>query len=168
LTDAGRAQARALGVTLADRALDLCVVTEFERTQMTAQEAIAGRELPTLVLAELNDPRYGVFESRSIAEYRSWAVTASASEAPPGGGESRLAIVARYARGIASLLARAEPTVLVVAHSLPISYALDAAGGTPPKPRAEMAVYATPYLFERASLERALGVLEGWLAAPDW
>ena len=31
-----------------------------------------------------------------------------------------------------------------------------------------LAEYATPYPLERSSLERAIAVLEAWLAAPDW
>jgi probable phosphoglycerate mutase len=168
LTAEGRAQAGGLAVALEGCELDLCVTSEFERTSLTARAALAGRELPTLVLAELNDPRYGVFEGRAIDAYRSWAATASSSEAPPGGGESRLTLVARYARAIACLLARPEESLLVVAHSLPITYVLAAAAGTPPRPRMSIAAYATPYPFDRAALERALALLEGWLSAPDW
>jgi len=168
LTGEGLGQARELRRELAAEAFELCVTSEFERTRLTAREALAGREIPTLVLPELNDPRYGVFEGRSIDEYRAWAVSASSSEEPPGGGESRHAIAARYARAFAILLARPEEAILVVAHSLPSAFALAARAGRPPRPRASLAAYAVPHRFDRASLERATGVLEGWLAAPDW
>jgi len=168
LTEAGQAQARRLGAELERSELDLCVTSEFERTRLTAQAALAGRELPTLVLADLNDPVYGRFEGERIEEYRGWAASAPSSEPPPGGGESRYAIVERYARGLGTLLRRPEETLLVVAHSLPLAYTLAAAAGAPPRPRADLVDYATPYPLDRRSLERATAVLEAWLAAPDW
>ena len=59
LTEAGRVQARALGEALAGESIDLCVVTEFQRVRETAELALDGREVPFLVVPELNDPRYG-------------------------------------------------------------------------------------------------------------
>jgi broad specificity phosphatase PhoE len=168
LTPEGRVQGRRLGLELAGLQLDLCVTSEFERTRATAEEALEGRAIPRLVVAELNDPRYGSFEGRPLEEYRAWAAAASSSQAPPGGGESRFAIVERYARAFAILRARPEESILVVAHSLPIAFALAASAGTPPRPLASMVAYATPQRFDRASLERVSEVLEGWLAAPDW
>ncbi len=168
LTEAGLVQARALAGALAGTELDLCVTSEFERTRLTAQAALAGRELETVVLPGLNDPRYGVFEGDSLQAYRGWADSASSAEAPPDGGESRLAIAGRYADAYAALLRRPEPSILVVIHSLPIAFALAAASGERPRRRAAMAAYATPYAFERPALERVVAVLEGWLTAPDW
>jgi 2,3-bisphosphoglycerate-dependent phosphoglycerate mutase len=168
LTAAGVAQAQRLGAELGRCEFDLCVTSEFERARLTARAALAGREVPTLVLAELNDPRYGIFEGELIEEYRRWAAGSPSTEPAPGGGESRFAIVERYARGLAALLARPEGSILVVAHSLPVAYALAAAAGEPPRPRTELVEYATPYPLDRGSLERATAVLEAWLAGPDW
>ena len=168
LTEVGQAQARRLGAELARCELDLCVTSEFERARDTARAGLAGRELPTLVLAELNDPVYGCFEGARIEEYRAWAARAPSTEAPPGGGESRFAIVDRYARGLATLLALPEETILVVSHSLPVAYTLAAAAGASPRPRAELVEYAVAYPLDRGSIERATAVLEAWLAAPDW
>ena len=59
------------------------------------------------------------------------------------------------------MLARPERTLLVVAHSLPLAFALAAADGTPPRPRAASFAYATPHLFEHARARAAaVGVLE--------
>ena len=85
LTGLGRTQARALGAALADERIDLCVVTEFERVRETAEIALAGRDLPFLVLPELNDPRYGEFEGGSIVAYREWAWSRGPLDAPVGG-----------------------------------------------------------------------------------
>jgi broad specificity phosphatase PhoE len=168
LTELGLEQARALGVELAERPIDLCVTSEFERTQLTAAEALAGRVVPRAVEPDLNDPRYGRFEGGPLEEYRHWADTAPSGLAAPGGGESRQQIAARYARGFRSLLERSEQNVFVVAHSLPLSVALAAADGIPPRPRAAMTAYATLHRFEHERLTRATLVIEQWLAAPDW
>ena len=73
LTEAGRAQARALRERLADEGLELCVVTEFLRTQETADIALEGRDLQRLVLPALDDIRFGDYEGRLLADYRVWA-----------------------------------------------------------------------------------------------
>jgi probable phosphoglycerate mutase len=168
LTPAGRAQAHRLGELLAGQPLDLCVTSALQRTRETADEALAGREVPRLVVAELNDPRYGRFEGALLAEYRRWAWTEGSSAAPGPDGESRLAIADRYARAFRIVLARPEGTVLVVAHSLPIAYALAAREGTPPARRVPLVDYAEPYPFTAAELDRAASVLEAWAAAPTW
>jgi 2,3-bisphosphoglycerate-dependent phosphoglycerate mutase len=168
LTEAGLAQASALARALANTELDLCVTSEFERAHLTARPALAGRELETVVLPGLNDPRYGVFEGDSLEAYRRWADSASSADPAPGGGESRLEIARRYAEAYRALLRRPEPSLLVVIHSLPVAFALAAAAGEPPRRRAEMAPYATPFTFERPALESVVSVFERWLSAPDW
>jgi probable phosphoglycerate mutase len=168
LTAVGLAQAHALGGSLANEPLELCIITAFERTRATALAALAGRGVPLRVVEALNDPDYGEFEGRSLDEYRGWLADASSDATPPGGSESRRAIVSRYAEGFRQVLARPERTLLVVAHSLPLAFALAASEGTQPRPRAAVVPYATPYLFEHARLAAAVGVLERWLVAPDW
>ena len=165
LTEAGRLQARALGRILADEQIDLCAVTEFERVRETAQLALAGRDVPFVVVPELNDPRYGEFEGGSLEVYRDWIVGRGPLEAPPG-GEHRAAIVSRYAAGLRQLFDRPEGTVLLVAHSLPIAYLRDAASGTPPRSTMDQVEYATVLRLERQGLEGALDVLEAWAASP--
>jgi len=165
LTEDGVEQARRLGEAIAADPIELCVTSEFERAQETADVALAGRDVPRLVVPELNDPLYGSFEGGPLADYRAWAHAHASGEAPPGGGESRRAIVERYARGYRLVLERPEDTVLVVAHSLPIAYVL--AGGVPGAivPLVEL---ATPYRFTADELEEAVQALESWLAAPTW
>jgi broad specificity phosphatase PhoE len=131
----------------------------------TAQLALAGRDVPFLVVPELNDPRYGEFEGGSLAAYLEWIVGRGPLDAPPG-GEHRGAIARRYAAGFRRLRDRPEDTVLLVAHSLPIAYVRDAATGIPPRSRLDQVDYATVLRLEREDLDRALGVLESWIAAP--
>jgi 2,3-bisphosphoglycerate-dependent phosphoglycerate mutase len=164
LTAVGEEEARRLGEAIARDPIDLCVTSEFERTLQTAELALAGRDVPRLVVPELNDPRYGEFEGGPLPEYRAWAHSVGSAEPPPGDGESRRDIVARYARGFGAVLERPEETVLVVVHSLPIAYVL--AGGVPRV--APIVEHATAYRFSADELGAALGRLQGWLAAPTW
>ena len=154
-------QARALGTALADERIDLCVVTEFERVRETAEIALAGRDMPFLVVPELNDPRYGEFEGGSIVAYREWAWARGPLDAPAG-GEHRGEIAGRYARGLRILADRPEDTILLVAHSLPLAYLRDAAAGTAPRSRMDMVEYAQVVRLERggarAGRRRARGL----------
>jgi broad specificity phosphatase PhoE len=168
LTQRGREEARHLGLLLQDERLDLCVTSEFQRARETADMALRGRDVPRLVDPRLNDPLIGRFEGGGIEEYRSWSSGAPSSEPPEGGGESRLAIVDRYVRAFRDLVARPEETILVVCHSLPVSYALGAREGTPPAVRVPQAEHATPYRFTAAELDAAATLLEEWVATPTW
>ena len=168
LTSAGIEQARALGTALAAEQFGLCVTTEFPRTRETADEALRGRDIPRVVVPELNDPRYGPYEGAQIEDYRNWAAAASSGDTPGAGGESRYAIVERYASAYRWLLDRPEGSILVVAHSLPIAYALHARAGKPPEARVPLAEYATAYPFTALELRRTAITLEYWLAAPSW
>jgi broad specificity phosphatase PhoE len=163
LTPAGEEQARALGRALADVPVHVCVVTEFERTRRTAELALEGREAPILVVPELNDPRAGSFEGGPLDEFRAWAWAHGSADEPPGGGESRVVLAARLARGYRRVLERPEESVLVVGHALPMAYVL---GG--PTPRIEMVEHVVPRRLDRAELETAVERLEAWAAEPTW
>lgn len=168
LTAEGREQARALGVALRDTAIDLVVTTGFPRTDETAEVAVGDRGLPRLVLPELGDPRYGPYEGGPLEDYRAWAAASSSAALPGEGGESRAAIVERYACGYRRLLALPEKTILLVAHSLPLAYALQAQAGSAPAARMPFAAYATPYPLTREDLAAVTAVLERWLDAPTF
>lgn len=163
LTDAGREQALALGRELAGEAIGVCIVSELDRTRQTAELALAERAIPIVVLPELNDPAAGSFEASPLAEYRAWAWEHGSADEPPGGGESRVAVASRLARGYRTVLARKESLVLVVGHALPMAYLL--AG---PSPRVDMVEYVEPYHLARSEVEAAVGRLEAWAAAPTW
>jgi broad specificity phosphatase PhoE len=168
LTATGREQARRLGESLADTELDLCLTSEFERVRETADLALAGRDVPRLVLPELNDVRFGSFEGRTLADYREWASANEPTVEAPGGGESRSGTVARYVRAYRTILGLPERMVLVVTHGLPIRYVLNALAETDPAPLVEQVAYAEPYALPRDELGRAVGRLERWAAQPAW
>jgi len=167
LTERGREEARRLGAALRDTPLELCVVTQFQRVRETAEIALEGRDVPRLVVPELNDPLYGPHEGAGIEAYRVWA-SSRPSSAVPDGGESRLAIVQRYVRGFRVVLARPEEEILVVCHSLPISYVLGARDGKAPGARMPLVAHAVPYPFTREDLDAATTLLDNWTASPSW
>jgi broad specificity phosphatase PhoE len=167
LTELGIRQASELGEALKQNELDLCVTSEFQRARETADLALDGRDVPRVVLPELNDPLYGPYEGAQLEDFRVWA-SAQPSSAVPEGGESRLAIVERYARAFRVLAARPEKSILVVSHSLPVAYALAAREGRAPEARVPLAAHATPYPFTREELDAAAALLEEWAAKPTW
>jgi broad specificity phosphatase PhoE len=167
LTDVGREQASRLGELLADEPIELCVTSEFVRVRETADLALAGRDIPRLVVPELNDVRFGEFEGRLFDEYRAWVGARDPTEAPPG-GESRAEVAARYVRGFRLVLARPERLILVVAHGLPLRYTLLALQDLDPTPIVEQVPLAEPYRLQRADLERATDRLARWSEAPIW
>ena len=165
LTEAGRAQARALGKAVAAEPIDLAAVTEFERVRETAELALERRDVPFLVVPELNDPRYGEFEGGPLDRYREWVWEKGPLEAPAG-GEHRGELAGRYARGLETLLDRPETTILLVAHSLPLAYLRDAAAGTTPRSRTDQVDYAQVLRLDAADVRRAIDVLEAWSSSP--
>jgi len=167
LTERGREQARLLGEHLAATEIDVCALSQFQRAQETADLALQGRDVPRLVLPELNDIRFGEFEGRLLADYRAWA-RAHGPEDEVAGGENRAESVVRYVAGFRALLKRPERTILVVAHSLPIRYVLNAAAGGLPKPAMEQVPYAEPFQLSAAELTEALERLQTWSLAPAW
>ena len=168
LTERGRAQARHRATLLASVPIELCVVSEFQRAWETADIVLDGRDVPRVVLPELNDIRFGEFEGRLLADYRAWARAHGPGDEVPGGGETRAATVGRYAWAFRTILARPEQTVLVVAHSLPIRYALNAAAGRIPGPAVEQVPYAEPFALTAVKLAEAVELLEGWTREPVW
>jgi phosphoserine phosphatase len=168
LTPAGEEQARRLGERLAEVEIDLCVTSEFERVRQTADLALAGRDVPRLILRELNDVRFGRFEGGTLADYRKWAAANEPTVEAPGGGESRNSTVGRYVRAYRTILERPERVILVVGHGLPIRYVLDALEGQSPAPLIAQLPYAEPFAIGHADLLRAVELLESWSARPAW
>jgi len=168
LTPLGVEQARALGEQLRGIEIDLAVTSQLERAIQTADEALRGRDVPRIVMPELNDPLYGPYEGGLLEDYRAWASSSPSSATPGDGGESRYAVVRRYTAGFRHLLGLPEPRVAVFAHSLPIAYALAAQAGDEPGARMPLVAYATPYGLTAEDLRRVVTVLEEWLAAPTF
>lgn len=167
LTATGREEARQLGRELAGDSIDLCVTSEFERAQETADLALEGRDVPRLVLADLNDIRFGQFEGLPLTDYRAWAHVHGPEDVCPG-GESRAQTVGRYVRAYRTILARPEQTVLVVAHGLPVRYVLDATEGRSPAAAVAQVPYAEPFRLSAQELEAAVRRLESWIVSPAW
>ena len=167
LTAAGEEQARRLGRLL--EPVDLCVTSALPRTRETARIALGARGVPIEVWPELNDPPAGDYEGRHLDDYRVWAWSAGSQEPCPGGGESRVDSVRRYASAYRRLLERPEATVLAVLHALPIAYLVQALDGEPPAARMDRPIeYAEPIRVDAAALVPALEVLETWTSEPSW
>ncbi len=168
LSERGAAQARALAEEISGEDIDLCVTSELERARQTADIALAQRSVRRIVLAELNDPLYGSYEGGPLDAYLAWAHANDSAAEPPGGGEARQTLVARYAAGFRTILDRPERAILVVAHSLPIAYVLMALTGLDPAARLPLVEYAKPHVVSAGELSRAIARLEAWCAAPSW
>jgi probable phosphoglycerate mutase len=169
LTEVGRDQARRLGEVIRGDPIELCATSEFARVIETADIALAGRDVPRLVVPELNDILVGDWEGKQLAEYRVWARSHGPEDVTDGGGESRATTVRRYVRAFRRLLDRPERVVLVVTHGLPIRYLLDATtADRDPTPVVDQVEHATPYRLSREDIVRGVARLEYWCAAPTW
>lgn len=168
LTPTGMEQARRLGLALADTPVDLAVSSEFPRVRQTVELAVAGRNVRQLVLADLNEIRFGRWEGRPADEYLAWAWSHGPGDPCPGGGESRVDAVRRLARGFGTILGRPEQTALVVGHGLALRYVLNAVDGSDPRPKLDEVPLAEPVELREGDLRRALERLEHWLQEPVW
>ena len=165
LTSRGVEEARELGRRLATQHIDLCVVTEFRRTHETADLALDGRDVPRLVVPELNDPRFGELEGRSIEDVRDFVREHGTTAPVPGGGESRVDVIRRYCDGYELVVARPEGTALVVAHGLPVTAVWLAARGeqVPVSLRGMPDAYADVRSMSRAELLIGIERMHEWI-----
>lgn len=166
LTPAGVEQARRLGDDLAREPFDLGVATELRRTQETLDLALGGRDVPRMVVPELNEIDFGSFAGGPLDAYRAWAAAEPPTLEAPGGGESRAQAAARYARGLRVLLERPERHLLVVGHALAVRYLLDASDGLFPAPLITPVEHVAPHRLTAAHVETAAETLEEWSRAP--
>ena len=165
LTPEGVEQARVLREHLVGTAISLGVTTELARTRETLAAALDGREIPVLVVPDLNEIHFGSFDAGPLETYRAWAAERSPTERAPG-GESRTDAAGRFARGLRVLLARDEETIVLFGHALMIRYAIDAAVGLVPAARMAPVEHAHPYPLGRSDVEGAVELLESWAQAP--
>jgi broad specificity phosphatase PhoE len=157
LTEKGRDEARLLGRQIAHVPFELCVHTRFSRTRETAELALARRGVPFDEVPGLDDIDIGELEGQTIDEYHTWK-RAHTRRDPFPGGESLDDAARRYADAFEGLLERPERTILVVAHEIPLRYALNGADGSGDLDRpAHHMANATPYLFDEAALRDAVG-----------
>ncbi|MDQ3121058.1 MAG: histidine phosphatase family protein [Actinomycetota bacterium] len=167
LTPKGVEQAQALGDLLSGEQIALGVATELRRTQQTLDLALEGRQIPRIVMPELNEIHFGSFDGGLLSAYREWAGSEAPALPAPGGGESRAQAAARYASGLRSVLARPEETALVIGHALAVRYIVDAAEGLVPAPLMLASVeHALPYRLAAVELENAVELLESWSLDP--
>ena len=167
LTREGIEQAKGLGELLAGEEIELGVATELRRTQETLDTALEGRDVPRIVVSELNEIHFGTFDGGLLSAYREWAGTEAPTLAAPGGGESRAQGAARYADGLRLVLARPEACALVIGHALAVRYVVDAVRGIVPAALMQEPVeHARPYRFTREELEAAAGLLHEWSLDP--
>jgi broad specificity phosphatase PhoE len=122
LTSRGRDQALRLGRLLAHEVIDLCVTTDFPRTQETAEIALAGRDIPHIIMPELNDPPNGRLEGRPYEEHRRWRQAHGPDTPIPGSVETERQHLERLYRGVKLLLGRPERHLLVIAHGMAIEW----------------------------------------------
>ncbi|MFO7572136.1 MAG: histidine phosphatase family protein [Gaiellaceae bacterium] len=162
----GVEQARRLGAALGGEEIQLGVSTELRRTRESLRHALDGRAISTIVVPELNEIRFGRFDGGPLDAYRAWAAAEHPTTPAPGGGESRAAVAARYARGLGHLLEREESPLLVVGHALFVRYVLDAASGLVPAARMAPVEHAVPYRVGVREIAAAAAVLEEWSRAP--
>jgi broad specificity phosphatase PhoE len=156
LTEHGREESTLLGQQIRHVPIDLCIHTRFSRTRETAAIALEGRNVRFEVEPLLDDVDVGELEGRTLEEYRLWKRAHTRRDAFPG-GESLDDAARRYAQAFRKLLERAEASILVVTHEIPIRYAINAADGSDDldSPAHQLA-NATPYLFDRDALARAV------------
>ena len=166
LTPEGVEQGRRLAETLATEDVHLGVSTELRRTQETLELALAGQEIPRLVLPDFNEIHFGSFDGGPLEEYRAWAWHERPDVLAPGAGESRAQGAARYAQGLRTLLARPEATILAVGHALMVRYVLDAVTGLVPAARMTPVEHAVLYRLSAADAGDAASLLESWSCAP--
>ena len=160
LTEQGHLEAQSLGRQIAHVRFDLCLCTRFSRTRETAEIALEGRHVAIEAEPLLDDIDVGDLDGISLEDYRAWKREHTRSDPFPG-GESLDAAALRYARAFRRLLQRAEVSVLVVAHEIPVRYALNAADGSDNLDGpAHQLPNATPYLFDEEALVRAVAGIE--------
>ena len=160
LTAEGRAEAERLGRQLAELPIDLCVHTRFPRTRETADgSSPAGRADARGAAARRHRRRRP--RGRHDRGVRGLEAGARRRDDPFPGGESLDDAARRYARAFRTLLDRAERTILVVCHEIPVRYALNAAAGSDELDGPDHSIpNATPYLFDDESLARAAAGIE--------
>jgi broad specificity phosphatase PhoE len=168
LTPEGVEQAKRLAALLDAEQIALGTSTELARTQETLSFALGARDVPHLVVSELNEIGFGSFADGSLDDYRAWAASHSPVEPAPGGGESRASAAARFAQGLRCILERPEPVVLHIGHALPLRYSVDAAQGLVPGALIASVEHATPFRLNASQVESAAALLEEWSGAPSF
>jgi broad specificity phosphatase PhoE len=159
LTEQGHAEARLLGLQLANIPLDVCIHTQFGRTRETAALVLAGRDVPFVEEPLLNDIDVGELEGESLQAYRDFKRAHTRNDSFPG-GESLNDAARRYADAYERLLASPYDQILVVCHEIPLRYALNGAleSDQLDGPVRQLG-NAQPFLFTEDALARAVATI---------
>lgn len=155
LTEQGREQARVLGESLADTPIDLCVTSETLRAVETAEIALAGRGVPSVMLATLNDPPAGEFEDGPVEAFARWMKENGDEIIVPSTQFTIAQSARRYLDAAKYLLGLEEEVVLVVAHAPALRWLRQAAEGW-----ASPLDYHDPLFAYAQPLEVAVDALE--------
>ena len=138
------------------------MTTEFERTRETADIALAGRDVPRLIVPELSDPPNGDLEQRPYAELARWREANGPDVPIPGLDRTERDYFETVERGFRRLVERPEPTVLAILHGYVVSWITSCAGQ--PGERTAMprrSILTAPELLE--ALDSAAGdVFRHW------
>jgi broad specificity phosphatase PhoE len=156
LTPLGESQARSLGDQLANLPLDVCVHTTFGRSHATAHLVMGERGVPFLEQPLLDDVKIGELEGCTIEQYRAWKSRHTRRDRFPG-GESLDEAALRYAAGFEWMLRLPHRGVLVIAHEIPVRYAVNAGTGATTLDGPVHDIHnCVPYLFAEPTLQRAV------------
>ena len=124
LSDAGRAQAAALGKRLSTARIDAAYCSDMKRAIATAQAVCAPHNLTPTHLPALREINHGHWEGRTqkevqekfADEYKAW--TADPLGYAPPGGEIGLSVLARALPAVTQIVRKhTGQTVLVVSHT---------------------------------------------------
>jgi probable phosphoglycerate mutase len=116
LTELGIAQSQKLADDLRDVPFDVIYVSEFARTQETAEIINAGREIPMIIDARLNENGTG-YEGIHTSEWRkAMADSGDMWNVSFNGGESLGHAYERIAEFLRDLESKSYTYVLIVAH----------------------------------------------------
>jgi broad specificity phosphatase PhoE len=159
LTARGREEAMALAPAVGAVAWGSAWRTRFPRTAETIALVLPRGAPPPRVIPELDDIGVGELEGHTIEEWRAWRRGRSIEETPPG-GESRVDVLERYARGFALLVGEAALPAIVVCHDQAIRYLENVLIDEDPLFGSIQAIpNATPYAYRQADLALAAGRL---------
>jgi uncharacterized phosphatase len=154
LSARGREQARALAPAIGAIPWASAWHTRFPRTAETLALVLPSGLPAPQVIPELDDIDVGDLEGETIEQWRAWRKGRGLEEAPPG-GESRIDVLRRYARGFARLAGAPTPAI-VICHDQAIRYLENTLIGEDPMFGPVQAIpNATPYAYRRADM--ALG-----------
>ena len=137
------------------------MTTEFERTRETADGALAGRDVPRLVVPELNDPPAGDLEQRPYAELARWREVNGPDIPIPGLDRTERDYFETVARVFRLLVERPERTILAILHGYVVTWISSCAGAAERGGNAEEFTMTAPELLD--ALDAAAGdVFRHW------